>query len=668
MIMGMAVIFLIITGVDYFIVQPPFQLVEKQQAKEDGERVKAEIVYENSKLGELVNDWAYWDDTYRFAQDQNHQYVESNCPDFKLLSQQSNIDLFFIFNSKGEAFLQGGYHPEVKKIVDIHSSFGDTSTVLSMLSPVFKNDENLDGLYYTREGICLLSARPILTTQGKGPSRGVILMGRFLTQSALQALSERVQVKFDLVARLPGELNSSEQKSATSLGPPSPLLKSYFSAGYLYQQYLDIEQKPVFILRSESHGEITTIGRNTGKILKISLLVISFVLLIALLVYRGRMKNTKDSLSESNDRLMTILNSINAIIFIADIETHELLFVNEFGLKAFGHDIVAQKCWKYLQLSKGPCSFCTSNSFVNYGNKGTYGFEFQTEIKSRWYDVTCRSIPWADRKIAKMEVATDITDQKQAEEKKRMFERQLLKTQKDESLARMAGAIAHHCNNLLNIIIGNLELAEDILSEKEIVSSYFKEAVNAAFRATEIGKLMLIYLGHSTIINDTIDLTKACQESISTIQLNDRDGLDIRFSSPPLGPFVYANSDQIRHIVVNLLLNAQESIQGKVGAIEISVRTVSPSEISGEYLFPVDFQAGDRPYACLEVVDNGSGIKKEDIDKIFDPFYSTKFTGRGMGLPVVLGIVKAYEGCISVRSSVEKGSDFCIFLPILDIE
>ena len=118
LILSSCFILLLLSGIDFYIIQPTFKLLEEQQALEDGRRVTSAIVHENSNLGDLANDWATWDDTYIFTQDHNRKYIQANCADFALLSETSNIDLFFIFDQAGRILVQGGYQPDLQEQVD----------------------------------------------------------------------------------------------------------------------------------------------------------------------------------------------------------------------------------------------------------------------------------------------------------------------------------------------------------------------------------------------------------------------------------------------------------------------------------------------------------------------------------------------------------------------
>jgi len=130
------------------------------------------------------------------------------------------------------------------------------------------------------------------------------------------------------------------------------------------------------------------------------------------------------------------------------------------------------------------------------------------------------------------------------------------------------------------------------------------------------------------------------------------------------GPSVSANADVIQQILTNLVANAAEAVGEAGGAVHVTVTTVSPDDIPAAHRFPTGWQPRDKAFACLEVRDAGCGIADEDMEKLFDPFFSTKFTGRGLGLSVVLGIVHALGGAVTVDSEADRGSVFRVILPL----
>jgi two-component system, cell cycle sensor histidine kinase and response regulator CckA len=258
----------------------------------------------------------------------------------------------------------------------------------------------------------------------------------------------------------------------------------------------------------------------------------------------------------------------------------------------------------------------------------------------------------------------DITEHKEAEKRNAKLEAENRQLQKAESLGRMAGAIAHHFNNKLGAVIGNLELAIDELPGDAGVVKILSKAMQAAQMAAEVSGLMLTYLGQTVGTQTALDLSEVCRQSLPLLQATSTDSHYFKVDLPIAGPMIRANVNQIQQLLTSLITNAREAIGMNQGGIELIVKTVSLTDIPGACLYPIDWQPADIPYACLEVRDTGCGIAEFDIDKLGDPFYSSKSDVRGLGLPIVLGIVKAHGGAVTVASEVGCGSTFRVFLPV----
>ncbi|MCX6983280.1 MAG: ATP-binding protein, partial [Lentisphaerae bacterium] len=142
------------------------------------------------------------------------------------------------------------------------------------------------------------------------------------------------------------------------------------------------------------------------------------------------------------------------------------------------------------------------------------------------------------------------------------------------------------------------------------------------------------------------------------------ENVDMEADLPSPGPCISADAKQIKQILNNLVINAWESIGDGTGTIHLSVRTVSSADIPKSHRFPLKWQSREQLYACLEVKDSGCGIREEDMDKVFDPFFSTKFTGRGLGLSVVLGYVRINGAVITTENGTGGGSVFSVFFPL----
>lgn len=250
-------------------------------------------------------------------------------------------------------------------------------------------------------------------------------------------------------------------------------------------------------------------------------------------------------------------------------------------------------------------------------------------------------------------------------ERKRM-EAENLRLQKSESLDRMAGAIAHLFNNSLTVILGNLDLAAEMLEAESPIDEHLSEAWDAARRASEISSLLLTYLGQDVNTVRPVHLAEACREHLPLLRALLPASIHLETDLPAAGPTVQANSGQLQQILISLFTNALEAMTGETGTIALAVRTVSTKAVPVTHIVPGDWRCDQAEMACLEVSDTGKGISPSHRKNLFDPFFTTKFTGRGMGLAVALGIVKGWGGMIATQSTEGNGTTFQIFLPLAE--
>jgi len=261
-------------------------------------------------------------------------------------------------------------------------------------------------------------------------------------------------------------------------------------------------------------------------------------------------------------------------------------------------------------------------------------------------------------------ILRDITERKRAEAAKEEMEAQNRQLQKAESLGRMAGAIAHSFNNQLAAVIMNLELLQQELPPNAGSGLDLSRALQSARAAASISTQMLVYLGQSHVQREALDLSEACRQSLPLLEAAIPHNVVLKTDLPAPGPVIKANANQIQQVLTSLITNAWEASSRPQDGIRVTVKLAPATEISAAHRFPVGWQPQDSAYACLEVADSGRGIAAGDIENIFDPFFTSKFTGRGLGLAVVLGIVRGYDGGITVESEPGQGSVFRVFLPV----
>jgi two-component system cell cycle sensor histidine kinase/response regulator CckA len=259
-------------------------------------------------------------------------------------------------------------------------------------------------------------------------------------------------------------------------------------------------------------------------------------------------------------------------------------------------------------------------------------------------------------------IARDITERKEAEEERLIFERKLLETQKLESLGVMAGGIAHDFNNLLTGMMGNASLAKLELDSDAPAMRNLERIEVACQRAADLCKQMLAYSGRGRFVVQPLNLNQVIHETTELMRFSIAKNALLKLDLAPDLPTVKADATQMRQVLMNLVINASEAIGESTGVIQVltSLSAASRAQLKELHLSP-DLPEGD--YVTLEVNDTGCGMSPETLSCIFDPFFTTKFTGRGLGLAAVLGIVRGHHGGIKVTSKPGRGSKFRILLP-----
>lgn len=259
-------------------------------------------------------------------------------------------------------------------------------------------------------------------------------------------------------------------------------------------------------------------------------------------------------------------------------------------------------------------------------------------------------------------VSQDISALKQAEAERLKIEQQLLQVQKLESLGVLAGGIAHDFNNMLMGILGNAELARMDLSPDSPVSVYFEHIETAARRLADLTNQLLAYSGRGRFVVKAINLSSLVTELRSLLNTVISKQAQVRLDLKEELPSVQVDVTQMRQVIMNLITNASDALDNRNGAITICTGV---TQVDREYLASthMDEDLPSGAYVHLEVSDTGVGMDQATQKRIFDPFYTTKFTGRGLGLAAVLGIIRGHHGAIKVYSEPGKGTAIKVLLP-----
>ena len=261
-------------------------------------------------------------------------------------------------------------------------------------------------------------------------------------------------------------------------------------------------------------------------------------------------------------------------------------------------------------------------------------------------------------------VISDISDARRAEEERRRLETQLQQTQKLESLGVLAGGIAHDFNNLLVASLGHASLALDSLPEDAPARAHIARIERSARRAAELCRQLLDYAGRGGVEFAPLDLRELIEDLAELLSAARSKKVALRHEFEADLPSVQADAGQLRQVVLNLITNASEAIGDRPGEIRVSATAV---ECDREALDALQLGRGLEPgrYVSLEVSDDGCGMDAHTRRHFFEPFFSTKFSGRGLGLAAVLGIVRGHGGAIRVESVLGRGTTITVLLPAL---
>ncbi|MEM7584833.1 MAG: transporter substrate-binding domain-containing protein [Acidobacteriota bacterium] len=403
-------------------------------------------------------------------------------------------------------------------------------------------------------------------------------------------------------------------------------------------------------------------------LLWISLPLLAMVLLAT--AWSWSLRNTvarrTAKLRESEERLQGILDNAPMMITMKDSEGRYLLVNQKFEAMVGQqrHRVQDATDSKFFPPEQVAELRANDARVLETGAVDRCEEVFPTGVGPRTFDSVRFPLHDAEDGIyAVCAISADVTDQKRAEEEKQKLEAQIQQAQKLESLGVLAGGIAHDFNNLLMGILGNTGLALLELDPDSSIRARLRDVESTSRRAADLCRQMLAYSGKGKFVVQpvdisqlVVDMTQLLEVSVSKKAVLERD-----FGSGL--PTFEADATQIRQVVMNLITNASEALDDQSGTI--TVRT-GVMDCDAEYLaqtYLAEPSAVPGRYVFREVRDTGTGMDEATRERIFDPFFSTKFAGRGLGLAATLGIVRGHRGALEVESTPGEGTVFRVLLP-----
>lgn len=358
-------------------------------------------------------------------------------------------------------------------------------------------------------------------------------------------------------------------------------------------------------------------------------------------------KKSEEALMRSYIMFTTVLDSIDSIIYVADLETYEVLYLNKYARNIFG-DIEGKICWQTLHAGQsGPCDFCSNDKLLTpEGNPaGVFHWEFQNAVNGTWYDIYDRAIQWIDGRIVKFEIATDITERKKIEESLKRAEQMKL-------VGEWAAGLAHEIKNSLAGIKISVEVLADgpNISEEDKASIFL--AIDEIKRIELLLKKMLNFARPPQLQLFAANVNEILDNAIGFSLMQSIASYKIKIIKEYDGslPETMADRLQLRQVFMNILINADEAIQN--GGTLVVKTSYNP----------------ETDVIHVKISDNGEGIDEKVINRIFEPFFTTKSKGTGLGLAITKRIVEQHGGAISVKSKLAGGSAFSISIPVKPVE
>lgn len=376
-------------------------------------------------------------------------------------------------------------------------------------------------------------------------------------------------------------------------------------------------------------------------------------------------KKAEHALQEKQEQYRAVVNNTADYIVRYD-SRFRCLYANPAALRVAGlsREQIVGKTHVEMGFQEELCELWKRNIKKVFETGEQQKIEFDVELaeglRSLEFQLSPELLPDCSIKTV-IGIARDVTERKRAGEKRKQLEMQLRHSQKMEAIGTLAAGIAHDFNNILNIIFGCVEYTKNIVTQGSQAYENMRLISKAGERAANLVKQILTFSRQTEQSKQPLTLQPQIKELVKSRQKITPKNIHIRLQLDPECGAIAADPVQIHQVITNLFVNATQAMQDRGGAMEIGLQEkLIPENLQDDSLMP-------GKYAHLWVSDTGHGMDEETVERIFDPYFTTKELkdGAGLGLAIVYGILQEHNASVKVRSTAGKGTTFNLFFPIL---
>jgi signal transduction histidine kinase/HAMP domain-containing protein len=547
----------------------------------------------------------------------------------------------------------------------------------------------MQGVLPLADGVLLVATRPVLRSDDTGPAAGTLVMGRWLDDSLLAALSQQTVASARLVKRA-----------------AEPEVFERFDGAQGYVEPLDGEWSATYALlptlvEDGSFAIETVAARDISRkgdavVTNLAWLLLAAGMFFGLAIFGllevgvirrlrrigtavhdvgsdpglgrrlamgapdevGRLADDIDSMLASLERAerryaQLVENAVDGIVLLRG---EAITFANPSAVRLLGIEAGGTPSFLGDYFAPGVRTRL-SEAIAGVAAGANLRFEAEVALPGGVLRVLEMSITALEHEPGCAQVMLrDQTEKVATARARQEFERQMMDTQRLESVGLLAGGIAHDFNNLLMVVLGNASLLETVVAEPEGRRA-LDELRLASRRASELTHQLLAYAGRGVVKNEPIELAALARETTELAARIAGKLVRIEVESEPGPSTIVADPTQVKQVVLNLITNALDALGDGNGRVHVRTGRTE------HRLAGADGVAEMRPTVYAEVSDNGVGMTPEVQARMFEPFYSTKGTGRGLGLAALLGAVRGAGGDVEVRSAAGAGTTIRVYFP-----